>query len=271
MLRTIGILLTFAVASTVQAGGYCRSCYAPAVQKVVYPQQIIQNQQVFYPLAPQLQYGPTPAIVEAQAQQIQRDIARLQDRLTEFNQYKVQAPQVVYMVPANVQQQVTTTTTTQAATTHTEGACGVNGNMAGGPAAPAFNQTASIIAEKCASCHSGDAPKGKLDLTGAMEIDCAEKMKALRKAITQQMPPPKSGIPPLTREETIQLDSELAKIPEPKPAALPPQQPEPPAPSPEPPAGENAAPSEFNGALERRGMKLVGNKIVVPQAQASGR
>ena len=46
----------------------------------------------------------------------------------------------------------------------------------------------SAVAQNCVKCHSGAAPKGKLDLTNLTALTCEQKLKAIRKVLAEEMP-----------------------------------------------------------------------------------
>lgn len=69
----------------------------------------------------------------------------------------------------------------------------------------------SMIAQKCAKCHTGNTPKGGLFLDGQTELGCSSITEALRKIAAGTMPPPESGVT-LTPQEKGQLMQELLDL-----------------------------------------------------------
>lgn len=97
------IIIAVAALPAHAANRYCNSGYcAPAVhrdvvQELVTPQYVTNN--IFYSVGDSVrQYAPQ-AVIQAQRAQIARDMQRLQDRMTEFNQYSQQVTQPVCYVP----------------------------------------------------------------------------------------------------------------------------------------------------------------------------
>jgi hypothetical protein len=64
----------------------------------------------------------------------------------------------------------------------------------------------SLIATKCAQCHSGAEPKGKLSLENPAALDCPTRLKAIRAILSEKMP---QGGPRLTPDEAGKLLEEL--------------------------------------------------------------
>ncbi|HKD36502.1 MAG TPA: hypothetical protein VKB78_06865 [Pirellulales bacterium] len=64
----------------------------------------------------------------------------------------------------------------------------------------------SIVAEKCAKCHGGSAPKADLSFENLAALDCESRLKAVRAVLSQKMP---KGGPPLSAEEAGKLLEEL--------------------------------------------------------------
>ncbi len=64
----------------------------------------------------------------------------------------------------------------------------------------------SLIATKCAQCHSGPEPKGKLSLENPAALDCPTRLKAIRAILSEKMP---QGGPRLTPDEAGKLLEEL--------------------------------------------------------------
>jgi mono/diheme cytochrome c family protein len=71
---------------------------------------------------------------------------------------------------------------------------------------PAKLAAQSLIAQKCAQCHSGPAPKGKLSLENPAALDCPTRLKAIRAILSEKMP---QGGPRLTPDEAGKLLEEL--------------------------------------------------------------
>lgn len=69
----------------------------------------------------------------------------------------------------------------------------------------------SMIATKCAKCHTGNTPKGGVFLDGQTQLGCSSITEALRKIAAGTMPPPESGVT-LTPQEKGQLMQELLDL-----------------------------------------------------------
>jgi hypothetical protein len=67
-------------------------------------------------------------------------------------------------------------------------------------------ESPSLIAQKCAQCHSGPEPKGKLSLENPVALDCPTRLKAIRAILSEKMP---QGGPRLTPDEAGKLLEEL--------------------------------------------------------------
>lgn len=199
-LLAIAIVLS---ASTAHA--HYGACYSNVVQRevaVTYPQTIVQNQNIFYSVGADVrQYAVAPAaIAQAQAGQVERQIAQLQDRLAEYRQQAqpaAQPVQLVYAVPA------------QAAY------CAPSQQPAMQPAqqplAAMQAKPSGIVEAKCLKCHGGNgAPKGNFDVT--KKLDCNETLLAIQKVRSGEMP--KNG-PALTTEEQNKLIDELLHVQQP--------------------------------------------------------
>ena len=94
----------------------------------------------------------------------------------------------------------------------------------------------SALAQNCAKCHSGDAPKAGLTFDGVHEIPCSSITRALRAIASGKMPKGKV-IDNLTKgalmDELLDSEPQPEVLPSaPKPA--PPKPPVPPAPAPDP-------------------------------------
>jgi hypothetical protein len=74
------------------------------------------------------------------------------------------------------------------------------------PNPPTKPASPSLIATKCAQCHSGPNPKGKLSLENPAALDCPTRLKAIRAILSEKMP---QGGPRLTPDEAGQLLEEL--------------------------------------------------------------
>lgn len=236
-MRTIIVFLLLA-SPTFASGRFrynnCHSGYcAPVVKKVVaaapvvYPQTIIQNQNILYPAGADLYSSNNAALVQAESQQIQREFARLADRMTAYQQYSTSQPTVITHI-----HRYEASTVTQGAAVDancTEYGHGQTGQQ------PTFNQTApgSILSTTCLKCHSGANPKGGFNLD--RELSCDDKMLIMAMVMRddgKQMPP--SG--KLTKQQTFSILQELAELPTAGQAEQPPQQPPaPPVPQPIPP------------------------------------
>lgn len=77
---------------------------------------------------------------------------------------------------------------------------------------PATSAATTILAAKCAVCHSGTTPKGGLLLDGSAPIDCETALQAMR-AVRDGSMPPKS---PLNADDAGVLFSELLDLSKPK-------------------------------------------------------
>jgi len=64
----------------------------------------------------------------------------------------------------------------------------------------------SLIEQKCAQCHSGPEPKGKLSLENPAALDCPTRLKAIRAILSEKMP---QGGPRLSPDEAGKLLEEL--------------------------------------------------------------
>ena len=84
-------------------------------------------------------------------------------------------------------------------------------SMKGQTAPEVAPQKTSMIAQKCASCHTGAVPKAGLFLDGQTEVGCSSITEALRQIANGTMPPPESGIT-LTPAEKGQLMQELLDL-----------------------------------------------------------
>jgi mono/diheme cytochrome c family protein len=62
------------------------------------------------------------------------------------------------------------------------------------------------VAERCATCHSGPAPKGQLSLENLPALDSVTRLKAIRAVLSEKMP---KGGPRLTPEQAGQILEEL--------------------------------------------------------------
>jgi len=62
-----------------------------------------------------------------------------------------------------------------------------------------INPAVSVLSTKCASCHSGDAPKGQILLDGTAPLSDAIRVKASKAVIEGRMPPKER--PQLTDQE----------------------------------------------------------------------
>ncbi len=72
---------------------------------------------------------------------------------------------------------------------------------------PAKAAANSIVAQKCASCHSGVNPKGAVSLENLSTLDCTTRLKAIRAVLSEKMP--QAGTK-LTPEEAGRVLEELA-------------------------------------------------------------
>jgi len=71
-------------------------------------------------------------------------------------------------------------------------------------------QTASVIADRCAKCHSGNQPKGEFYLDGQSAVDDASFRLALEAVATGAMPP--KSEPALSGEEKASIMEELLRL-----------------------------------------------------------
>lgn len=67
----------------------------------------------------------------------------------------------------------------------------------------------SILAQKCAKCHSGATPKGGITLDGATELLCSQITASIRAVSNDSMP---KGGPALSPEEKGALLEELLSL-----------------------------------------------------------
>jgi hypothetical protein len=90
------------------------------------------------------------------------------------------------------------------------GSTGGGGNTPGpapqNPNQPSKVAARSLIAQKCAQCHSGPEPKGKLSLENPTALDCPTRLKAIRAILSEKMP---QGGPRLTPDEAGKLLEEF--------------------------------------------------------------
>lgn len=84
------------------------------------------------------------------------------------------------------------------------GAAQVQGDTPPAPSPAA----ASLIKAKCATCHSGSAPKGGLLLDGTAPLDCEQTLAAMKAISNGTMPKGK----PVTPEEAGALFQELLEL-----------------------------------------------------------
>lgn len=75
------------------------------------------------------------------------------------------------------------------------------------PNPPTKTASDSIVAQKCAICHSGASPKGALSLENLSALDCTIRLKAIRAVLSEKMP---QGATKLTAEEAGRVLEELA-------------------------------------------------------------
>ncbi len=88
------------------------------------------------------------------------------------------------------------------------------GAAAAGPAsaphgtnrAPASLKAVSLVAVKCAKCHSGSDPKGNLSLENVAALNCETRLEVVRAVLSKKMP---KGGPPLSPEEAGNVLEEL--------------------------------------------------------------
>ena len=74
------------------------------------------------------------------------------------------------------------------------------------PITPAKLAPQSPVAQKCAQCHSGAEPKGKLSFENPAALDCPTRLKAIRAVLSEKMP---QGGPKLTPDEAGKVLEEL--------------------------------------------------------------
>jgi hypothetical protein len=75
------------------------------------------------------------------------------------------------------------------------------------PSEPPKPVVQSLVAQKCAQCHSGPDPKGKLSLENVGSLDCATRLNAIRAVLSEKMP---QGGPKLSPDEAGKVLEELA-------------------------------------------------------------
>jgi hypothetical protein len=66
----------------------------------------------------------------------------------------------------------------------------------------------SLVAQKCAACHSGSAPKANLSLENIGALNCDTRLKAVRAVLSEKMP---KGGPRLTADEAGKVLEELTR------------------------------------------------------------
>ncbi len=71
---------------------------------------------------------------------------------------------------------------------------------------PAHLPAASLVAKRCATCHSGRDPKAGLSLENLTALNCETRLKAVRAVLSEKMP---KGGPPLTADEAGRVLEEL--------------------------------------------------------------
>jgi len=220
-MKTAIVILLACATPSLAGNRYSATCkpvyHAPAV--VAQPQTIIENQQVFYPVAPYAQQPVTDAAVQlAQAEEIKHSMQALSDQVAAFQQRQA-APQMIVVYP-QVQMQAQQQAQPPAACGET--ACTTPATK------PTFNQSGSVMAS-CIKCHTkAGAARDALDLT--KPISCEQALDAMEAVATGSMP---KGGKPFSGEQLRQLKVELAKYNErfdkpatpPQPAEKPADQP----------------------------------------------
>lgn len=244
-MRTAIAIVLLAASPALAANRYCATCkpvyHAPAV--VAQPQTIIENQQVFYPVAPYAQQPITDAAVQlAQAEEIKHSMQALSDQVAAFQQRSAQ-PQMIVVYPQIQMQGQAMQGQAEQPPACGETACNQPAEK------PAFNQTASVMAS-CVKCHTkAGAARDAFDLT--KPISCEQALDAMEAVATGSMP---KGGKPFSGEQLRKLKVELAKYNErfDKPAT-PPQPAEKPADQPADKSGEAppTAPDEDDPKFSR--------------------
>jgi mono/diheme cytochrome c family protein len=74
------------------------------------------------------------------------------------------------------------------------------------PSTPGKIGLQSLVAQKCAQCHSAAAPKGNVSLENPAALDCRTRLKAIRAVLSEKMP---QGGPKLTPDEAGKVLEEL--------------------------------------------------------------
>jgi cytochrome c553 len=91
----------------------------------------------------------------------------------------------------------------------------IQGLKASGALRAAAGST-TLIAKSCAKCHSGPAPKAKLDLSSPAGLSADDRLRAIRAVLsddeTHRMPPPASDVK-LSAEDLGKLLQELSQSP----------------------------------------------------------
>lgn len=212
------------------------------VQDVI-PQNVTQN--FFYETGQELRYQQVPSqnVIAAERQQLVREMQRLQDRMTEFDQYSRQSAQqyaglsqqsVVACIPLVLQglQQYSQQTQTQ-----------VQSQQLNQQQYSILQPQAGVVTAKCVRCHGGAAGvKGGLDLTKT--VSCEERLKAIRLVLSGKMP---KGGPPLTDDEAMKFLDEITNVFDKQPQELPPPH------TKEAPQGVEAANSSLNAIRQMIG------------------
>jgi hypothetical protein len=169
------------------------------------PQYVTQN--IFYEVGANVRYSPvtSQAVVQAEYGQAIRAMQRLQDQIADLKQYAMPAPPAqppiqVYVVP-------TPAAPAQPAAQPQQPQQPAPQQPAASP--PAFSEQAKphgALETHCVKCHSGANAKGGFDITAA--ITCEEKVTALQKVLTGEMPKGKA----ITDEEAKAVLDELFNL-----------------------------------------------------------
>lgn len=226
-----------------------RDYYSRDYESRDYAQTIVENQNVFYSVAPDVrQYAITPpAVAVAQYGQLQRQITRVADQLAEYREqsaYTVPQQQAVMCVPYCVPQGQVGQIVAGQASGYVQQPTAQNGYGYAQPGQPApqpqpqqpgpttFSErqrTTGIIDARCMKCH-GSPGKARDAFDFSRELTCDQRLEAIRAVMAGEMP--KNG--KLTPDEIGKFIEELM------PRRQTNQQP-PPQPAPTPQPGANAS------------------------------
>lgn len=169
------VILCIAAACIVQSahGSDCRAFFK---QRVVVQQQVVAYAQPYYvqPYYAPLTYYAAGADIQSEAQA---------EKIARFAVPKIlQQLQKQQAIKQNVQAPVPQ---------------------------PQQETTSSVLAQKCAKCHSGAAPKKGITIDGSTAMFCDQITRAIRMIRDDKMP---KGGPPLTPDEKGQALEELLSL-----------------------------------------------------------